>query len=175
MCDDNECEFRILEQSDVTKSYVKGLRAQRKYLFFNTSDVCKESQQKYISNIIRSKKDTICGLFVKNKLMGTAGIQNVSINTVPTIGIFIFDVTWRGKGYGKNLVWAICFLVTSCHNIVQFSADMRKDNIHSLKSFLACGFNIVKNNEEIFLVELNIKNLIKPINVSGVQIVNLTE
>ena len=119
-----------------------------------------------------SSNNTICGLFLDDNLIGTAGIQNLLgsdlIEVVDgytkncTVGILVLSKSSRGKGYGKLLIWLSCMLANKCCNLNIFEACMNKKNIPSLKSFLACGFDIIKENDKSLNVAINYHNLIQP-------------
>jgi GNAT superfamily N-acetyltransferase len=165
------CEFRILHVSDVSKEYVDGLKEQTKYIINIPKNVSISSQKKYVKDVLCSKDDTICGLFINNKLVGTAGIQSstlylqyieVPAKFVATIGIFLFDKDYRGMKLGRALVWAAIYLYHNCVQVEWFGAGMEKENIPSLKSFLSCGFNQVYKDEVNCRVLINYSELTKP-------------
>ena len=179
------CEFRTLHDSDVSKEYVDGLKQQTKYIMNIPKNVSISSQKKYVKDILYSKDDTICGLFINNELVGTAGIalsnsifQNIDnpYENLVTIGIYIFNKSYRGIGLGKVLVWAASYLFYDFTQAKWFTASMQKENIASLKSFLSCGFqhNIrlfpINENKEGVSVLLNISELKKPIIIDTVSI-----
>ena len=67
--------FKNIVESDVNKDYVNGLISENKYLLNNPKNISFDSQKKYIRKIIKSGRDSIFGLFIEQKLIGTAGIQ----------------------------------------------------------------------------------------------------
>ena len=168
---DYNCEFRTLNESDINQDYVSGLKEQKIYIENIPIHVSISSQKKYINNIIYSKGDTICGLFINNELVGTAGVQSstsysqyieIPAEYVASIGIFLFNKGYRGMGLGKTLVWSATYL---CHNSIQadwFGAGMAIENIPSLQSFLSCGFRQIYEDEENCIVLLNYPELTKP-------------
>ena len=165
------CEFKTLHETDVSQDYVSGLKSQKEYIMNIPSHISFSSQKNYIKNILCSKGDTICGLFINNELVGTAGIQSstsflkflkVPAESVATIGLILFNKNYRGMGLGKTPVWAGTYLF---HNFTQaewFGAGMQKNNIPSLNSFLACGFSQIYEDEESCKVLLNYSELTKP-------------
>lgn len=159
---DSHYVFKSLSVGDVTESYVQALKRQRAYLSNNPEDINTKWQQKYVEKIRLSPSGTICGLFINSELIGTAGIQNLKSDKTTTIGIFVFDEKLRGKGYGKTLVWASCYISNNCCNVNYFEAGMERTNVPSLKSFLACGFKIIDKNEKKIKVGLKIDELEKP-------------
>ena len=170
ICNSEHCEFRSINENDVTEAYIEGLKNQRKYLENKPASITIESQKYYINNIVESEYNTICGLFINSVLVGTAGIQNITTENKTTIGIFIFNKNLKGRGLGKTLVWASCYLLKNSLGIEEFGAGMEKTNIPSLKSFLACGFDLSSEDEVNYMVKLNIENLQQPSFISKVQI-----
>jgi len=165
------CEFKTLHNVDVKKEYVDGLREQTEYIENIPADVSISKQQKYIQEILLSEGDTICGLFINNKLVGTARIQSstlflqyieVPAKFVAMIGIFLFDKNYRGMKLGTTLVWAATYLYHNCVQVEWFGAGMEKENIPSLKSFLSCGFRKIYEDKKHYRVLINISDLKKP-------------
>ena len=72
---DASCEFRTINEIDVSQEYIDGLNEQNEYIENIPGEVSFYSQKKYIKDIINSKNDSICGLFFDGELVGTAGIQ----------------------------------------------------------------------------------------------------
>lgn len=177
------CEFRTIYESDVNQAYISGLKDQEKYIENIPDNVSIVSQKKYINETLRSKSDTICGLFLNSELVATAGVQlsfsksflqyiDVPIDKVATVGIFVFNKSYRGIGLGKVLVWAATHLFHECAQTEWFGAGMEKENVPSLKSFLACGFDQVYQNEKNQKVLLNISELKKPESITKEKIHN---
>jgi RimJ/RimL family protein N-acetyltransferase len=171
-CNNEKSEFRMLTINDVTASYIQGLRNQSQFLENRKSDISTTQQQEYIKNILSSDFDTICGLFVNSKLIGTSGIQDIRKDGSTTIGIFVFEEQLRGRGYGKTLIWCSCSLLSTCCRITKVAASVKKINIPSLKSFLSCGFEIVKENTDSYLLQLRCENLIQPNIINNVSFEN---
>jgi len=167
-----ECEFRTMKINDVKKSYIDGLKDEKKYLLNIPKELTIKSQKKYINDIINSENNTICGLFINGELIGTAGIQSkfsqLEIPNLSSIGIFIFNKNFRGIGLGKTLVWASVYLTNKTLKTKYFIAGMNKDNLPSLNSFLSCGFKILSSNRN-YKLELSIKNLKKSNKISNVR------
>ena len=165
------CEYRSLSERDVTNEYVNGVRQQTRYLKYIPTDVSADTQRQYIYEKRISPNDSINGFFVNTRLIGTAGTQlssnylgytNTSVDSVTTIGIFIFCPRWRRLGLGAILVWATTYLLHHCAGKEWFGAGMEKENIPSLKSFLSCGYEQVYEDDDNYRVLLNFQNLIKP-------------
>ena len=165
------CEFRTINETDVSQDYVNGLRKQTEYIENIPAEVSISKQKNYIKNVLSSEGNTICGLFINEALVGTSGVQSsikflqyidAPAEYVSTIGIFVFNSSYRGKGLGKTLVWASTYLYHKCTSAVWFGAGMSRENISSANSFTSCGYRIVRDNEENYKVVLNISKLIKP-------------
>lgn len=168
----NKYIFRTLMSDDVSIPYINSLKEVREMNENISEDISIENQKNYIREILKSPNRTICGLFLDNHLIGTAGIQNLMENrpikvvggytSNCTIGILVLSKASRGKGYGKSLVWSSCLLADKCYGVKVFEACMKRKNFPSLKSFLACGFNIKKESTNSINVELKIEDLVKP-------------
>ena len=90
------------------------------------------------NNPKRKLKYTLEIVIVNKKLVGTTGIQSSILflqyidnppEYVATVGIFIFNNSYRGMRLGKVLVWAASYIF---HNFTQsewFGAGMEKENI----------------------------------------------
>ncbi len=157
--------------AEVTSEYVLGLRHENQYLENMPDRYTVQSQAEYISGIIDSNYDTICGLFMGEKLIGTAGIQEIGKSQVVPMGIFLFDPGIRGKGFGKVLVWSAAYLSRQVASILAIYGSMRSDNVASRKAFEASGgrseFNDLK---ETYTVTIQIGDLRIPANVEDIHI-----
>jgi hypothetical protein len=176
-----DCEFRAIQETDVNQHYVDGLNQQMEYIENISSNVSVQIQKKYIKDILSSKNNTICGLFINGEMVGTAGVQqslsesflrniDVNVEKLATVGIFIFNKKFRGMGLGKTMVWIATSLFYKCTKVEWFGAGMEIENIPSHKSFLSCGYKNVAKNSKYFKVLINIKELKKPITINGVSI-----
>ena len=165
------CAFRTLNESDVSQEYVSGLKDQKEYISHIPIDISISSQKKYVNDILYSNSDSICGLFINHELVGTAGVQSTNSflqqiedpnEYVATIGIFLFNKSYRGMGFGKTLVWGATYLFHNSTQAEWFGAGMEKENIPSMKSFLSCGFKQIYEDKEGYRVLINYSELIKP-------------
>ncbi len=176
--------FKTLSPEHVTESYINFLRTEKDRIENNPDSITIEWQTQYIEEILGSSLDTICGLFMDRDLIGTSGIQNVENDQMSnryiqlavgstydsTLGILVLDQKSRGKGYGKTLVWASCYLASQCGSIKSFKASVKKDNAPSLQSFLTCGFRIEAENSASYNVGLALDELLKPEFISDVKL-----
>jgi hypothetical protein len=168
---DLRCEFRTLNESDITEEYVNGLNKYNENIINIQNHVSISSQKKYINDVLHSKGDTIFGFFVNNELVGTAGIQSspsfqqsikFPAKDFSSIGLFIFNKKFRKTGLGKILVWATTYLYSNCTQKEWFSAGMKIKNISSLKSFLGCGYRKIFQDEIDCIVFLHIAEFKTP-------------
>jgi hypothetical protein len=137
---DDTFSFRSISPEEVSPMYLEGLRQDNEFLEHVPSPLDQTSQYAYVSHIIDSEEDTICGLFRDEKLIATAGIQNLRPkSTEITVGIFVFDPLDRGKGYWKVLVWAACRLSIDALDVSAFWGGMNQKNVRSYKSSISCG------------------------------------
>jgi RimJ/RimL family protein N-acetyltransferase len=168
----DDCTFRTIHPEDVSQTYVDGLALENKYLSNIPTKLSIETQQQYISQIITSPRDTICGLFLGKKLVGTAGIQNLSAGNYAAVGIFLFGTSLRGKGFGKVMVWAASQLAFSQIQLAGTMGGMKQDNIASLKSFLACGgVSSFDANRGIHQVHISTTDFVTLPGLSEIQII----
>jgi len=163
-------ELGSIGEADVTDHYVKALQDQKSYIQNIQADISLEKQRAYVKKICLSKDDGILGLFLNGSLIGTSGVQNINGSGFTTFGIFVFDKEDRGKGYGKILVWASTCLLSQSLGCKQFSAGMEKTNIPSFKAFKACGYDILKETDDVYIVKINDSDLIVPEQISGVRL-----
>jgi len=154
-------EFRCLKPTDGDSSYIVGLKNQPGFINYNPKSITLKKQQDYVYKIGKSQTDIICGLFINSILIGTAGIQT-QLTEHPTIGIFIFHKDKRGKGLGKTILWSGSYLINQSIGIKYINANMDKNNIPSLKSFLSCGYKIIEENMSEYWVGIDEKDLLKP-------------
>ena len=176
------CEFRTLTAIDVNKDYIRGLKEQKKYIERIPTNATIANQKIYINDIYYSKSDTICGLFINDELVGTAGVQlstsflkyiNIPTNHVATVGIFLFNKNYRKMGIGKTLVWAATHLFHNANQVEWFGAGMAIENIPSLKSFLSCGFKQIYKDLKSCKVLLNYSELKRPSFISKEKIYSI--
>jgi hypothetical protein len=133
------CTFRSINPDDVTEAYINGLAHENKYLSNIPKKLSVISQRDYITTICESSNDTICGLFLGDELVGTAGVQNLVSGAYAAVGIFLFSPYTRGKGFGKVMVWGASLLAGEEVQIIGTMGGMKPDNLPSLKSFISCG------------------------------------
>ncbi len=157
-----ECEFRTLSIDDVTQSYVDCLLSQKRFIDHNIPNVTIEKQREYVRGILLSDKNTICGLFIEDILIGTSGMQNIGKGCLTAVGMFVLEKEMRGRRYGKTLVWSACKLAKACCDVDDFSGSTKKINILSFKTLTSCGFKTVEEGGASLLLKLNIKDLRKP-------------
>ena len=170
---DLRCHFGPLHEATVCQELVDDLKAQRRYIDNIPTDVSVVSQKRYIKNIRDSDQNCIFGLFVNDKLVGTAGVQlsyseefqkdiDTQGKTIATVGILVFKESHQGKGLGTALVWAATTLFHENMKINWFGAGFHKNNLPSRQSFLSCGYKYVANEGPNDKVMLEVSDLVKP-------------
>jgi len=194
---DLKYEFRTLNELDVSQEYIDALE-ENEFIENIPTKLSIPKQKKYINEILSRDRETICGLYVDTKLIGSCGIQtyttflhNIDKHAlkVGTVGIFIFNNNYKGLGIGKALLWASIYLLHECSQTEWFTAGMLKENIASLKTFLSCGFKQVEftlsqkllvsnktfidDNLKIYNVLLNYSELKKPEFIKSEKIINV--
>lgn len=170
------CEFRTLLPSEVSSDYVVGLRLEDKYLSNKPDEYTIQSQAAYVTNILNSTHSTLCGLFANGKLMGTAGIQGLGDKLVVPIGIFLFDPSLRGQGFGKVLVWGAAYLTNQVAETTGIYGGMKSENIASRKAFEACGgTTLFIEGEDKNLVTVLHRDLRTPGELEDVQVTDFSD
>lgn len=168
-------ELRCLKTTDVTNAYVDGLKKQREYLKCNPENITLKKQQDYVYRIAVSHNDIILGLFINSILIGTAGVQNLLTGKKPTMGIFIFSENHRQRGLGKTILWSGSYLINKSIGIMHIYANMDKENVPSLRSFLSCGYKIIEENKSEYWVGVDINNLLKPAFINNCKLVDVIQ
>ena len=194
---DLKCEFRTLNELDVSQEYIDALE-ENEFIENIPTKLSLPKQKKYINEILSRDRETICGLYVDSKLVGSCGIQTYTTFlhkfdtralNLGTVGIFIFNNNYKGLGLGKVLLWASIYLLHDCYQTEWFTAGMLKENIASLKTFLSCGFKQVEftlsqkllvsnktfidDNLEVYNVLLNYSELKRPEFIKSEKIINV--
>ena len=177
-----KCQFRVLLPHEVTESYLVGLREQQKYLINTKKKITLPEQSAYVARILESSDNLLFGFFVEGELVGTSGIQTCgesgqdrifSDSSYATMGIFVFNMSNRGEGYGKAMIWAGVYLLSSILKTNSFRAGMEKQNIPSLRTFLSCGFQKYEEVGDTFKLSLVIDQLKKPEFVTDISVSSL--
>lgn len=122
---------------------------QDKGIFPNT----KELQEEYYTRILKSDNDVLLAIceLKTDKHIGSVGLHKINwIHRSAELGIMIGERDYWGKGYGKkawNLISHYGFNVLNLHRIYAF---INIENINSVKSAKASGFNEVGRIKEMF-------------------------
>lgn len=152
--------IKCVQPNDVNLDYVNSLNNEKKYLETKSDWITIPDQKKYVVETIIAFDRMLLGLFYRNELIGTSGSQAINCNEF-SLGIFLFD-SWRGRGFGKILVWmASRFLIQGINGLI-LRAGMKIDNHTSLNSFLKCGFSLTETSETHYSVVLDSRHLKLP-------------
>jgi len=160
---------KCIQPNDVNLVYISSLNNEKKYLETKNKFVTICHQKEYVSDTIFAADRLLLGLFYKNELIGTSGSQATSCNEF-SLGIFIFD-SWRGRGFGKILVWMASKFLIQEIKVLKLRAGMKMDNQASLKCFLKCGFSISATSETHNFVVLDSGHLRRPAEIGLFDIV----
>ena len=179
-----KCQFRVVLPHEVTESYIIGLREQERYLINTNRKISLPEQSTYVAHILESSNDLLMGLFVEGELVGTSGIQMFgepcqegisSDASYATMGVFVFDPSDRGRGYGKTMLWAGVYLLNSTLKMSIFRAGMEKQNIPSFRTFFSCGFRKYEEVGSTFKLSLMIDQLKKPAFITDISVSSLSQ
>jgi RimJ/RimL family protein N-acetyltransferase len=171
--DGNRYYYRCLSEEDVNSTYINGLNNENKYLVNVPPKATIETQKKYIKRILLSKDQSICGLFLNEELIASAGIQycyskafikgtSVTDSNLATHGRFVFEEENRGKGYGKTLIWATVAYINRTKGTQWFGGGIKRDNVASIKSDLSCGYEIIHRGSDIVKLAVHVDNVKHP-------------
>lgn len=77
----------------------------------------------------------------ENKMIGTVSLENIDkINRTATLGIFIGDKEYRGKGYGTEAIKLILEYGFKYMNLYNIKLDLMEFNSRALRCYEKCGF-----------------------------------
>ncbi len=77
----------------------------------------------------------------EDKMIGTVSLENIDkINRTATLGIFIGDKKYRGKGYGVEAIRLILEYGFKYMNLYNIKLDLIEFNTRALKCYEKCGF-----------------------------------
>ena len=168
--------IRDVVVSDINATYLAALRQGSPFISGIPKQVTRESQAEYVSSISESAQNWFFGLFADGDLIATSGIQVRGVDSfltasaaatyaeprVATVGIFIFDQRYRGKGLGSVLVWSAVALHNHAKVTSLYGAGMHVRNTPSLRSFLVVGFVIVETAGDYHRVMAPASEVTKP-------------
>ena len=109
-----EIVFRNLLPEDISEDYVDALKSASGRIETIADNIDLSWQKYYVKKILSSPRNTIFGLFLDSKLVGTAGVQNLPIpNTLPqkiatTEGVTYNCSAWKGAGKDVSLGKVLC-------------------------------------------------------------------
>ncbi len=136
--------IRALKPEDVKNDYINELKKQKFILKKNFSI---KDQKDYVRNLNKDKKQTILGIFNKNKLIATSGFQNLDKKIV-SIGIFLFEKKFKKKGFGHFFINLSVTFIYVTNKKKKFKCGINNNNVASVKSFQKAGFKKIGNSKE---------------------------
>ena len=134
--------IRVLKPEDIKNNYIKELKKQ-KFILFKKYTI--KDQKDYIRNLNKNKKQTILGIFNKNKLIATSGFQNLDKKIV-NIGIFLFEKKFKKKGFGHFFINLAVTFIYIRNRKTKFKCGINNNNVYSVKSFQKAGFKKIGNS-----------------------------
>lgn len=161
--------IKCIQPADVNNEYVNSLNNEKKYLETKSDCVTIFNQKKYVRDLLLTSDRLLLGLFYQKELIGTSGCQFIN-SKESSLGILIFD-RWRGRGFGKLLVWMACSFLIKEANVSILRAGMKIDNLASLDSFLKCGFSITETSVTHYYVVVDGRHLKLPLGNGLLEIV----
>ena len=76
-----------------------------------------------------------------DKMIGTVSLEDINhINRCATLGIFIGDKDFRGKGYGTEAIKLVLEYGFKYLNLKNVKLDLMEFNERALKCYKKCGF-----------------------------------
>ena len=101
-----------------------------------------EGERKYIEESNQKNENTFAIIESKeDKLIGSIGLHRINhIKRTATLGIFIGDKEYRGKGYGTEAIRLILDFGFNYLNLNNIKLDLMEFNERALACYKKCGF-----------------------------------
>lgn len=133
--------IRVVDPADVDGRYPEGLNdpAVSRFLATSGQPHTIDSVRHYVAANLAAQDCALLGLFVENRLVGTARIHDATRGNA-WIGIAMFDARHRGRGFGGTFLNAASNIAIEQLGIHQLCAGIAPQNAASLATFAACGF-----------------------------------
>ena len=111
--------------------------------FFNTSVISKEQQLKWYDSYLANDSELMFSIFENGIFIGGVGIYDINIiSKSAEIGRIIIDKSIAGgKGYASVVIKELCEIARSLGINILY-ANIKSDNIASIKSFSNAGFHV---------------------------------
>lgn len=100
-----------------------------------------ESEKKYLESTM--EEEAVFGIIdiKEDKLIGTLGLHQIDhFKRTATLGIFIGDKEYRGKGYGTEAIKLILDYGFNYLNLNNIKLDLMEFNERALACYKKCGF-----------------------------------
>ena len=100
-----------------------------------------EAERKYLEDHIDEEAAFAIVELETDKLIGTIGLENIDhFKRKATLGIFIGDLEYRGKGYGAEAIRLILDYGFNYLNLNNIKLDLIEFNERALACYRKCGF-----------------------------------
>ena len=111
------------------------------YIGKSSNLVTLESEKKFLEENITPEAVFVIVTMEDNKMIGTVSLEKIDmINRIGTLGIFIGEEEYRGKGYGTEAVKLILEYGFKYLNLYNINLDLMEFNTRALKCYEKCGF-----------------------------------
>ena len=140
----NGAHLKILTTKNITKEYVDGLNDPEVNLYLTGVRLNHQNTQsvkKYVDENFFNNNSYLFGIFVAEKLIGTARLYNTDVNEgTGDIGILVFKKSYWGQGWGKNSLKKIVQFATKNLYLTKLTGGIYNSNHSSKKIFSSAGF-----------------------------------
>ena len=156
--------IRKITLKDVSKNYLNWFRDPAiKENIINKKYQNLDDLKKYVTAHLKKKNEIFLGIFLKNnKHIGNIKFENINLtDKTAHVGIMIGDKRWRGKGIATEALELSINWIYKNFQIKKIFLGVNKNNIFAIKVYKKCGFRIIKekNNNYIMVNEKNLLNL----------------
>ncbi len=139
----DQISFKILEQSDVSPTYVNWLSNPLVTRFSDNQyrNVSLESQKKYVQSCIESTSVILWGVFLENLHIGNVALDNINFNhSRAEVTYLLGDPNCWGRGIASYSVKHVIAYARMELRLHKLYAGVAEDNIASIKVLQKCGF-----------------------------------
>lgn len=149
--------LRPLEKKDIEELRV--LRNKNQQFFFNSSEISKESQEKWFEKYLTKNNDYMFAVELVDKpgeFIGAIAIYDIDEKTgIAECGRTVLDKEKAPiKGIGTNVTVAACNLAFTQIGIKKIIAEILKSNERILKVDTRAGFVVVGENGDNWCIEM---------------------
>lgn len=100
-----------------------------------------DEEKKYLEENSYTEASFVIVTMDDDKMIGTVSLEDINhINRCATLGIFIGDKDFRGKGYGTEAIKLVLEYGFKYLNLKNVKLDLMEFNERALKCYKKCGF-----------------------------------